>query len=110
MTAVYKIKYLWQRIEVVMKLHTKVELYNNLFDVAHMKMIGSLMIPLTDVKKMKDYARVTVKAKVINILDPKIVTDGKLVQQITLADATSCVVLTLWENDVNRLDLDESYQ
>ncbi len=49
---------------------------------------------------MQEFDRVNVRVKVIHIQKK---------QEIVIADSTNNCILTLWENDIDTLELDESY-
>ena len=53
---------------------------------------------------------VTVIAKVTQLKDPTKVRTGKTKRDATLADASGCIRLTLWENQLKMLDLGHSYK
>ena len=47
------------------------------FEVTDFKTVGSPLIPLSDLEKMEEYDRVTVRAKVIKVNEPQPVGTGK---------------------------------
>ena len=57
-----------------------------------------------------EYARVTLKATVVQVGDIKTVSTGKQKQEVTLADATGSIILTLWEENIDMLEQGVSYQ
>ena len=58
---------------------------------------------------MSEYDRVTVKAKVIEVNDTEVVGKKKQKQEVTIADTSSSIRLTLWEKDIGTLEFDKSY-
>ena len=60
-------------------------------------------------KDQKEYASVTVKAKV-RIEDPVKVSPTLRRQNVTIADSSAAAKLTLWENSIGMLSLSKSYQ
>ena len=58
---------------------------------------------------MPEFDRIIVEAKVIMTLDPVKVSPMHTKQDIIVADATGGIKLTVWNNDINLLEDDESY-
>lgn len=68
-----------------------------------------LTISLDKLPDMQEYNKVNVKAKIANISPPQTVNGGKKKQEIVLADETGTATLTLWEADIDSLQLSQSY-
>ena len=60
-------------------------------------------------KKKYEFARVSIKAKSVRIGDLEIVRTGKQKQEVIVADQTDIIQVTLWEDNVGRLKLEETY-
>lgn len=98
------------KLEVVLRGNTKIEPSSFEFEIPDMKTVGSPLIQLCDLSNYVEYDKVTVKVKVIKVFDPQTVSNGKIKQEIIIADETGKCVLTLWESYVNVLCLEKSYQ
>ena len=61
-------------------------------------------ILLEELKKKEEYDRVTVKVKVLEVMDSATVPTGKKVQDVIVADLTCAVRCTLWETDIGQLE------
>ena len=66
-------------------------------------------LKLTDLQKTPEFQLVSVAAKVTNIADPSKVANGKLKQDITIADASSSTRFTIWDDEIGNFDLGKSY-
>ena len=60
-------------------------------------------------KKKYEFARVSIKAKAVRIGDLETVRTGKQKQEVIVADQTDTIQVTLWEDNVGRLKLGETY-
>ena len=98
------------KLEIVLKSTTTIERSPVHFEVTDFKTVGSPLIPLSDLEKMEEYDRVTVRAKVIKVNEPQPVGTGKLKQDVIIADATAKSSVTLWESNVNVMQPQNSYQ
>lgn len=58
---------------------------------------------------MQEFDRVNVRVKVINIKKTQYIGNNKKKQEIVIADSTNNCILTLWEDDIDTLEQDESY-
>ena len=92
-----------QKLEIILKNHTKVEHSSEKFEVADVTTLGSNAISLAEVSA-KEYECLTVKAKVI-IMEP-----SETKQEIFIADGTATANLTVLENDVDNFDIGDCYQ
>ena len=98
------------KYEVVLKGYTEIEQSAVHFQVENLDTLGSKCIPLSELPSKKEYDRVTVKVKVIDVHDPEKVGKNKRKQDVSISDATGVATLTLWEDDINKVELEESYQ
>ena len=67
------------------------ELHNNV----------SKEIALKELKVQLPFQRVTIKAKVVEIGDTSKLDDGRQVQHVLVADDTTTVEVTLWQEFIN---------
>ena len=86
-----------------------IDLSPNKFEVADVSKIGSKMIILSQLPQMNRYDYITVKAKVMKVNDIEFVGSGKQKQDVVIGDATGSTVLTLWEEDTHKLEVEKSY-
>ena len=68
------------------------------------------LIMLRDLDQIKQYEKVDVKAKAIKVGCKVQVGNGKMKQDVIMADATGIGRLTLWEDDIGILDEGTSYK
>ncbi len=54
--------------------------------------------------------RVTASVAILRVKEPESVGNGKLKQEVVIADQTAKATLILWESDVNKLKVNESYK
>ena len=66
-------------------------------------------ITLSQLLTTQNFQRVSMNVKVIELKTPTYVTGEKMKQDVIIADSTGNAKLTLWEKDVNSLDLVQSY-
>ena len=66
-------------------------------------------ILLEELKKKEEYERVSVKVKVLEVMDCATVPPGKKVQDVIVADLTCTARCTLWEMDIGQLEQGKSY-
>ena len=72
--------------------------------------IGSPIVKIESLESMEQYSRVTVQVMVTHVGDIKTVSTGKYKQELAVADETGVTTLTLWENDIDNLEENVSYQ
>ena len=97
-------------LEIVLKSSSQVEVSEADFHVTNLKTVGSSEIQLCDLDKQDEYTRVTFSAQVAKVSEPCSVGAGKTKQEVLLCDASGSATLTLWEDDVNMLTENKSYQ
>ena len=98
------------RLEVVLRSYSKIEKSDVNFEIEDSKTIGSELIELKDLGNKEEYDKITVRAQVIKLADPAQVSRGLTKQEVTIADSTEATILTLWEEDINKLSLGQTYQ
>ena len=98
------------KVEILVKSYTGVALSPSKFDIKDLANIGSKSVSLSDVSKLNRYDRVTVRIQVVKINDPDVVGNGKRKQDVTIADSSSSIILTLWEDDIGSLEIGNSYE
>ena len=63
-----------------------------------------------DFLESKDvYDKVSVRVKVLQLLDTVTTPIGKKIQEIIISDGTATSKVTFWENYVGRLEIGKSY-
>ena len=60
-------------------------------------------------KKKYEFARVSIQAKTIRVGELETVRTGKQKQDVVIADPTDTITVTLWEENVGRLEVGKSY-
>lgn len=98
------------KLEILIKGYTRIAESDPLFEVSDISTFGSEKISIRDVPMQHDNNRVTVSVNIIKIDEPKTVGNNKLKQDITIADETGMTTLTLWDDNINKLQAGSSYQ
>ena len=98
------------KLEVNIKGYTVIEKSTTTFHMEKLATLGSHEIPLIRLQEIDDYEKVTVKIKVLKVLDPETVGKNKTKQEVYVADATAVANVTIWEDDVNTFTPGCSYQ
>jgi hypothetical protein len=97
-------------LEIKVDKHTEVSTSQKQFDHSEIKkMTEGKFIKLRDLQMTPEFQLVSVAAKVTSITDPSKVANGKLKQDLTIADATSSARFTIWEDEIGKFDLGKSY-
>jgi len=96
-----------QKTEILIKRYTNIQPGSKEFNIENVNSIGSTTIKLSD---LNDGDIVNVNIKVLEINDPVKVGKNLTKQEILIADGSGNAVLTLWENDINTLELLQCYQ
>ena len=99
-----------QKLEILLKKHTQVNQSPAKFEINDVATVGSKAITLAELEHKTEYDRVTLRAKVSSRQPSEKVGQGKTKQEVYLADKTGTANLTLWEEDINKLKIGESYQ
>ena len=97
-------------LEIKIDKRTEVSTSQKKFDQSQIEaMTEGKFLKLSDLQKTPEFQLVSVAAKVTNITDPSKVANGKLKQDITIADASSSARFTIWEEEIGNFDLGKSY-
>ena len=99
-----------KKLEVVLKTHSTMELSAVKFEPLDVATVGSKMISLSEVTNQDEYERVSVRAQVFKVEPPETVGSGKKKQEISIGDKSAVANLTLWQGDINTLEVGQSYQ
>ena len=67
-------------------------------------------ITLNKIPEIQVFQRITVAAKVINLSEPISVASGKRKQDVIISDCTNTTRLTVWEEDIGTLHVNNSYR
>ena len=67
-------------------------------------------ITLDKISEIQVFQRVTVAAKVLNLSEPICVASGKRKQDAVISDCTNTSRLTVWEEDIGTLQVNNSYR
>ncbi len=98
-----------KRLEIVVKRHTLIQPSSREFKVTDTDNIGSTTITLSQLRDIQENDKVNVRIKVIDLKTPQKVGKNKTKQSVTVADNTNNCTLTLWEQDIDSLKLNQSY-
>ena len=80
------------------------------FSIPDLKTVGSSQINLNQLSDQDEYDKVTIRAKVLRTGEPqKVGGGGKTKQEVLIGDHTATAI-TLWEGDVDMLNIHKSYQ
>jgi len=66
--------------------------------------------PLNQLSGMPPFTRVTCEAKVVRLDEPTETASGKILQNVLVADSSGMARVIIWENDINKLEINKSYQ
>ena len=103
-----------EKLRVVIKSYSTIEQASSedqiVIEDQELNVLGSPLISLKDLAKFNEFDRVTVRVTVIEMQEPRTVSNSKVKQDIMLADESDCVPFTLWGADVNLLKEGLSYQ
>ena len=67
-------------------------------------------VSVADIDSKSAYEKVTVHVKVLRVQPPTYVSSVLRKQQVTVADATGAIKVTLWEGSIDLLKEDISYE
>ncbi len=101
---------MWTKnLEVVVKRYTEIVPSESKFNIENIDNIGATPISLSQLTNTAEFTKVNIKVKVIDVQSPQ--TTGKSLkkQEVTIADAYGNCILTLWEDHINCIKLEESY-
>ena len=91
---------------------TTFEKSDSVYDIKPDCSMMNTTITLDETPLLQKYTKVDFKAKVITVKTPMTVGHAtkKTIQKVIIADTTKTATLQLWEEDINTLDEDTSYQ
>lgn len=98
-----------EELEVLLKSNTSVCKSPRKFQLPASATSPDPFISVKDAVSKPVFYKVSFKAKVVTVDEPVKLAGGLTKQELTLADATAPVRLTLWQGDVNTLEVGESY-
>lgn len=98
-----------QSLEVVIKGYTRVTESAMKFNISDPNTIGTTTITLDQLSDMKEYDKINVKAKIIDVHSPQVMNGGKTKQEVIMVDTTGTATLSLWEDDIDSFKLSECY-
>lgn len=96
------------RSEVIISNTTKFVSSSKVFDIPEKETVTD--ISLDAVKLLPDYQVVNIMVKVVKRKEPVEVKPGLIKQNFTIADSSGRVELVLWQDDVDKLTVGESYK
>ena len=67
-------------------------------------------ITLSELSSLENFRRVSIEVKVVSKMEPMFVSGGKKKQDVMIGDLTGTTKVTLWEQYVDSLNVDESYR
>ena len=67
-------------------------------------------IPLNQLSGMPPFTRITCKAKVLRADEVKNTSENQKMQNIIISDGQSTARITIWDDDVGKLETDKEYK
>ena len=102
------------KMEVILKKFTDIKQSPKGIDVSNLDPTDSsdtsAEITLDKIPEIQVFQRITVAAKVINLSEPISVSSGKRKQDVIISDCTNTTRLTVWEEDIGTLRVNNSYR
>ena len=89
---------------------TEVEKSTKEFNVQANSGGGGKVICLNEIEKLVNFQRVTCDVKVLSVERPVEVPGGKHKQDVVIADASGTVKLTVWENEIDKMEEENCYR
>ena len=98
-------------MEIMFKGTTKLKPSPKKFDIStfHFGDEGPAEINLAQLHSFKDYDRITVNIKVLSSTDSIDVSGGRKKQEVKVADKSEVCMVTLWAENIGKLDDNQSY-
>lgn len=96
-------------LEVLIKGYTKITQSKTNFEIEDPNTIGSKTISLSQLPDTEQYDKVNVTVKILEVGSPLTVNTGKQKQDIVIADSSGTATLTVWEKDIDKFKMLESY-
>ena len=94
-------------MEILLKSSTTIHKSPKKFDTTVFNFQEDLTLDFLESKDV--YDKVSVRVKVLQLLDTVTTPIGKKIQEIIISDGTATSKVTLWENYVGRLEIGKSY-
>ena len=97
-------------MEVLLKTATVIKPSTKTFDLSNDIDTPPTPVTLVEVHAMPEYSKVTVIVKVLSKGDPIKLDNGKTKQEVMVADSSGVIIVTLWEEKIDLLELSKSYK
>lgn len=99
------------KFEVLLNTYTQVSKSPTKFDVPANLLDGEARsFSLKTISTMSNNDKVTTTVKCVKVDNPTKLNTGKVKQDTIIADSTGTIRLTLWEEDVNKIEEGKSYK
>jgi hypothetical protein len=96
-------------LEIFVSNSTKIEKSKKAFTIP-CDTSQDAIVPIDKLSETSSSKHITIEVKVVSIDEPSIIpTNGKRIQELTVADATAQVRLTIWEQEIGTMQLNQSY-
>lgn len=92
--------------EILLNPGTEISKSPKKFDAEKVAKLTSKEVCVSDIELRRDYDKITIRAKVVKVQPPVQLSAGLKKQEITVADSTGAIKVTLWENSINSVDED----
>ena len=96
-------------LEVIVRSTSSIQMSPSKFNVPSDISVASQSVTISEIKDLPLFKSISVTAKAIQVHQPEQIFNGKVKQDIQLADYTGAVNLVLWEEDVGMLEQGTSY-
>ena len=97
------------KLQVVLKTYSSIDESPTKFSIPeNMILQPGAKLDIGQIHAVQDFQKVSVAVKPIKVSAPEMVSD-KSKQDVYVADATGSMRLTLWQDDINKLDVNKSY-
>ena len=98
------------QLEIMINPSTKITTSPKKFDLKKVNKMITGEVSVADIDSKSAYEKVTVRVKVLRVQPPTDVSSVLRKQQVTVADATGAIKVTLWEGSIGLLKEDISYE
>ena len=99
-----------EELELILKSSSRVGSSPKKFEVGEITIVGSSELSLDELDGKMSFAKVSLNAKAIGVSDPVTVSGGLRKQDVTISDSKSSARMTLWEKDIGRMVMGNSYR
>ena len=99
-----------EQLEVMINPSTKFSTSPKKFDLRKISKMICGDVSVSDVDSKTAYDKVTIQAKVLQVQLPVDVSPQLKKQEITVADSTAAIKVTLWEASIDSVQKDKSYK